>query len=176
VIQGGDADHDRLPSGKHFFGVNLPPRNAPKVTALLREVLEPALTSAGMIAQDIRALPRSDAWRDLDSRNSRVVFLWEFSQSDGTIRFGTSDIAKIFNIQDHHVSSIHLKAHLKKKPPYRSPTLDSHQEENVVHFILMYGYGHFSIDIKVKSRGRSSIRKNTSDFKFHAVSWIATSS
>jgi hypothetical protein len=77
-----------------------------------------------MTAQDIRALLRSDAWRNLDSRNSQVVFLWEFSQSDGTIRFGTLDIAKIFNIQDHHISSIRHKAHLKKKPPYRPPALD----------------------------------------------------
>jgi hypothetical protein len=70
-----------------------------------------------MTTQDIRALLRSEAWRDLDSRNSQVVFLWEFSQSDGTIRFGTSDIAKIFNIQNHHVSSIRHKAHLKKNFP-----------------------------------------------------------
>jgi hypothetical protein len=107
----------------------------PKVAALPRKMLEPALTSARITAQDIRALMRSDAWRDLDSRNSQVVFLWEFSRSDGTIRFGTSDIAKIFNIQNHHVSSIRHKAYLKKKPPYRPTTLDSHQEENVVHFI-----------------------------------------
>jgi hypothetical protein len=107
----------------------------PKVAALPREVLEPAITSAGMTAQNIRALLRSNAWRDLDSRNNQAVFLWEFSQSDGTIRFVTSDIEKIFNIQDHHVSSIRHKAYPKKKPPYRLPTLDSHQEENVVHFI-----------------------------------------
>jgi hypothetical protein len=107
----------------------------PKVAALPREGLELALISVGMTAQDIRAPLRSDAWRDLDSRNSQVVFLWEFSQSDGTVRFGTSDIEKIFNIQDHHVSSIHQKAYLKKKSPYRPTTLDSHQEENVVHFI-----------------------------------------
>jgi hypothetical protein len=107
----------------------------PKVAALSREVLKPALTSAGMIAQDIRSLLRSDAWRDLDSRNSHFVFLWEFSQSIGTIQFDTSDIAKIFNIQDHHVSSIRHKAHLKKKTPYRPPILESHQEENIVHFV-----------------------------------------
>jgi hypothetical protein len=107
----------------------------PKVAALPQEVPEPALTSSGTTVQDIRALLRSDAWRNLDSRNSQVVFLWEFSQSDGTIRFGTSDIAKIFSIQRHHVSSIRHKAHLKKRPPHRPPTLDSHQEENVVHFI-----------------------------------------
>jgi hypothetical protein len=51
---------------KHFFGANLPPRMPPKVAALPREVLEHALTSAGMTVQDIRALLRSDAWRDLD--------------------------------------------------------------------------------------------------------------
>jgi hypothetical protein len=105
-----------------------------KVAALSREVREPALTSDGMTAHDIRTLLRSDAWRDLDTRNSQVVFLWEFSQSDGTIQLPTSDIAKIINIQDHHVSSIRHKAQLKKKTPYRPPTLDSHQEENVLHF------------------------------------------
>jgi hypothetical protein len=67
-----------------------------------------------MTAHNIRALRQGDAWRDLDSWNSQVVFLWEFSQSHGTIRFSASDIAKIFNIQDHHVSSIHHTAHLKK--------------------------------------------------------------
>jgi hypothetical protein len=107
----------------------------PKVASLPREVLEPALTSAGMTAQGIRTLMRSDAWRDLDSRDSQVVFLWHFSQSDETIRFGISDIAKIFNIQYHHVSLIRRKAHLKKKHSDRPLTLDSHQEENVVHFI-----------------------------------------
>jgi hypothetical protein len=110
VIEGGDADHDSLPSVKHYFGAHLPPYMTPKVAALPREVLEPALTSAGMTAQGIRAPLRSDAWRHLDSRNSQLVFLWEISQSDGTIRFGTSDIAKIFNIQDHHISSIRHKA------------------------------------------------------------------
>jgi hypothetical protein len=85
---------------KHFFRANLPSGMPPKVAALPREVLEPALTSAGMTAQDIQSLLRSDAWRDLDSRNSQVVFLWEFSQSDGTIRFDTSDIAKTFNIHE----------------------------------------------------------------------------
>jgi hypothetical protein len=88
---------------------------APKVAALSREVLDSALTSAGMAAQDIRALLRRDAWRGPDSRNSQVIFFWAFSQSDGTIRFGTSDIAEIFNIQDHHVSSIRHKGYLKKK-------------------------------------------------------------
>jgi hypothetical protein len=91
-------------------------------------VLEPAITSAGMTAHDIRALLRSDAWRSRFPEQP-IVFLWEFSQSDGTIRFGTSDIAKIFNIQNHHVSSIRHKVHLKKKSPYRPLTLDSHQEE-----------------------------------------------
>jgi hypothetical protein len=107
----------------------------PKVAALSREVVEPVLTSAGMAAHDIRAVLRSDRSRDLDSRNSEVVFLWEFSQSDGTIQVGTSDHAKIFNSQDHHVSSIRHKAHLKKKVPYRPPALDSHQEPNVIHCI-----------------------------------------
>jgi hypothetical protein len=107
----------------------------PKVAALSREVLEPALTSAGMTAHDIRALLRSDAWRDLDSRNSEVVVLWDFSQSDGISQLGTSDIAKTFNSQGDHVSSIRPKAHPKKKLPYRPPALDSHQEENVIHFI-----------------------------------------
>jgi hypothetical protein len=95
----------------------------PKIAALRREVLEPALTSAGMTAQYIRALLRSDAWRDLDSRNSRVVFLWDFSQSDGTFRFGILDIAKIFNIQDRHISSIRHKAHLKKNILIVNPPL-----------------------------------------------------
>jgi hypothetical protein len=67
-----------------------------------------------MTALYICALLRSGTWRDLDSRNSQVVFLWEFSQSDGIIPFGTSDIPKIFNIQGQHVSSIRHKTHLKK--------------------------------------------------------------
>jgi hypothetical protein len=76
-----------------------------------------------MTAQDIRALLRSDASRDFDSRNSQVVFLWAFPQSDGTIRFGTSDIAKIFNIQDHYISSIRHKRHLNKNLPIVHPPL-----------------------------------------------------
>jgi hypothetical protein len=156
MILGGDADHDSLPSVKHFFGANLPPRMPPKVADLPREVLEPALTSAGRTAQDIRRLLRSDARRDLDSRNSQVVFLWEFSQSDGTIRFDTSDIAKIFNIQDHHASSIRHKGHLKKKPPFRQPTLDSHQEGNVVHFIQ---HGFASGNYVIQREGLNYVNK-----------------
>jgi hypothetical protein len=103
---------------------------------------------------------RSDAWRDLDSRNSQVVFFWEFSQSDRTIRFGTSDIAKIFDIQEHHVSSIRHKAHLKKKPLCRPPTLYSHQEENIVHFIQDgFDYGNYVTQREVLNYGEQNFGK-----------------
>jgi hypothetical protein len=97
---------------KDFLGANLPPHLPPKVAAHSREVLESPLTSARKTAQDIPALLPSDAWGDLDSRNSQVVCHWEFSQSNGTIHLSTFDLTKTFNIQDHHVSSIRHKARL----------------------------------------------------------------
>jgi hypothetical protein len=54
----------------------------PKTGPIPRGLLEPALYSSGMTAQDSRALPHNYEWQALTSRNSHVVFLSEFGETD----------------------------------------------------------------------------------------------
>jgi hypothetical protein len=87
-----------------------------------------------MTALETRALLRSNEWRGLDSRNAQVTFLYEFCQIHGSTRFTNRDVGMIFNIREHRVRSIHYKALIKKKPPYRPLALELQQEE-VVQFV-----------------------------------------
>jgi hypothetical protein len=70
----------------------------PKTGPIPRELLESALYSSGMTAQDTRARLRSCEWQALTSRNSQVVFLSEFGETDTASRLTTDDIVMTFNI------------------------------------------------------------------------------
>jgi hypothetical protein len=85
----------------------------PKTGPVPRELLEPALYSSGMTAQNSRALLRSCEWQALTSRNSQVVFLSEFGETDTASRLTTDDIAMIFNICADNLRQIRHRARMK---------------------------------------------------------------
>jgi hypothetical protein len=99
------------------------------------ELLEPALYSSGMTAQDSRSLLNSCEWQALTSGNSEVVFLSEFGETDTASRLTTDDIAMIFHISDDNVCRIRHRARMKKKEPPRPVALDPYQEADIVCFI-----------------------------------------
>jgi uncharacterized protein YfbU (UPF0304 family) len=88
-----------------------------------------------MTTQDVRAMLRISEWQTLESRNTQVVFLCEFGETDATYMQSTDDIARIFNIIVNNVHQIRHKAHLKQKSPHRPLTLDAEQEADIVRFI-----------------------------------------
>jgi DNA-directed RNA polymerase sigma subunit (sigma70/sigma32) len=100
-----------------------------------RELLEPALYSSGMTAQDSRALMGSCEWQALTSRNSQVVFLSEFGETDRASRLTTDDVAMIFNISADNVRQIQHRARMKKMEPHRPPALDADRDADIVRFI-----------------------------------------
>jgi DNA-directed RNA polymerase sigma subunit (sigma70/sigma32) len=63
-----------------------------------------------MTAQDSRALLHSCKWQALTSRNSQVVFLSEFRETNTASRLTTDDIAMIFNITADNVRQIRHSA------------------------------------------------------------------
>jgi hypothetical protein len=87
----------------------------PKIGPIRRELLEPALYSSGMTAQDNRALLRSCESQALTSRNSQVVFLSEFGETDTASRVTTDDTAMIFNKSAGNVRQIRHRARMKKR-------------------------------------------------------------
>jgi hypothetical protein len=107
----------------------------PKTGPIPLELHEPTFYSSGMTAEDSRALLRSCEWQALTSRNSQVIFLSEFGETDTTSRFTTDDTAMIFNIGADNVHQIRNRAGMKKKEPHKPLTLDPDQEADIVCFI-----------------------------------------
>jgi hypothetical protein len=107
----------------------------PKTGPIPRELFEPALYSSGMTAQDSRTLLRSCEWQALTSRNSQVVFLGEFGETDTASRLTTGDIAMIFNISADNICHIRHRARMKKKEPHRPMALDPDQKADILRFI-----------------------------------------
>jgi DNA-directed RNA polymerase sigma subunit (sigma70/sigma32) len=107
----------------------------PKTEPIHRELLEPALYSSGMMAQDSRILLRSCEWQALTSRNSQIIFLSEFGETDTAFRLITDDIAMIFNVSADNVRQIRHRARMKKKELHGPLAPDPDQEADVVHFI-----------------------------------------
>jgi DNA-directed RNA polymerase sigma subunit (sigma70/sigma32) len=107
----------------------------PKTELIPRELLEPALYSSGMATQHNRALLRSCEWQALSSRNSQVVSLREFGETDTASRLTTDDIAMIFNISADNVRQIRHRAQMKKKEPHGPLAVDPDQEADIVRFI-----------------------------------------
>jgi DNA-directed RNA polymerase sigma subunit (sigma70/sigma32) len=107
----------------------------PKTGPIPWELLESALYSSGMTPQDSRVLLRSCEWQALTSRNSQVVFLSEFGETETASRLTTDDIAIIFNISADNVRQIRHRARMKKKEPHRTLALDPDQDTDIVRFI-----------------------------------------
>jgi hypothetical protein len=110
----------------------MPPKNGP----IPRELIEPALYSSCMTVQESRALLRSCEWQALTSRNSQVVFLGEFGETDTMSRLTADNIAMIFNRSADDVRQIRHRARMKKKESHRSLALDPDQKADIVPFIL----------------------------------------
>jgi hypothetical protein len=108
----------------------MPPQTGP----IPWELLEPALYSSGMTAQDSRALLHSCESQALTSRNGQVVFLSEFGETDIASRLTTDDIAMIFNINADSVSPIRHRARMKKGTT-QTLALDPDQEADIIRFI-----------------------------------------
>jgi hypothetical protein len=94
----------------------------PKIGPIPRELLEPALHSSDMAAQDSRPLLRSCEWQGLTSRNGQVVFLSEFREIGITSRLIPGEIAIIFNISAYNVRQIRHRARMKKGTTQTSST------------------------------------------------------
>jgi hypothetical protein len=107
----------------------------PKTGPIPRELLEPALYSSSMTAQDSGALLRNCEWQALTSRNSQIVFLSEFGETDTALRLTTDGIIMIFNINSDNVRQIRHRARMKKKEPHRPLALDPDQEADIVRCI-----------------------------------------
>jgi DNA-binding CsgD family transcriptional regulator len=107
----------------------------PKTGPIPQELIEPALYSSGMTARDSRGLLRSCEWQALTSRNSQVIFLSEFGETNTASRLTTDDIAMILNISADNVRQIQRRARMEKKEPHRPLALDPDQEADIVCFI-----------------------------------------
>jgi hypothetical protein len=107
----------------------------PKTGQIPRELLEPGLYSSGTTVQDSRALLRSCEWQAFTPRNSQIVFLSEFGETNTASRLTTDDIAMTFNISTDNVRQIRHRAWMKKKEPHRPLVFDPDQEVDIVRFI-----------------------------------------
>lgn len=107
----------------------------PKTAAISNEALRPRLANTPMTAQDIRALMRNEAWNAIDARNSQIVFLISFAESECGISLDNRTLADIFQLTPPRVHQIRCKAALKPKVDHRPLTLTSDQEEAIDLFI-----------------------------------------
>jgi DNA-directed RNA polymerase sigma subunit (sigma70/sigma32) len=82
----------------------------PTVLDLPRECIERALCNTGVIAQDVRALLRSDDWCALHSRNEQLVFFYEFIKAEHSRSLTLEVLGQVFGIEPSHVRKIRSKA------------------------------------------------------------------
>jgi hypothetical protein len=127
----GNDNHTLQFSKPRIARSEMPPKTGP----IPRGLLERALYSSGMTAHDSRALLRSCEWQALTSRNSQIVFLSEFAETDSASRLRTDDIAMIFSVSADNVRQIRHRARMKKKESHRPLAPDPDQEGDVVPFI-----------------------------------------
>jgi hypothetical protein len=107
----------------------------PKTRLIPQELVEPALYCSSITTQDSRVLLRSCEWQELTTRNSQVVSLGEFGETDTASRLTADDIGMIFDISDDNIRQIGHRARVKKKEPHRPLALDPDQEADIVRFI-----------------------------------------
>jgi hypothetical protein len=107
----------------------------PKVSALPREAIEDKLYQTGIMAQDIRAMLRSEAWTRLQSGNEQVVFLHNFAETECGKSLSNQVLGYVFEIQESHVRKIRSQAKTKARTPRRPLALNSEEENAVIEFI-----------------------------------------
>jgi hypothetical protein len=105
----------------------MPPKGEP----IPREMLEPALYSTGRTSQGVQAVLHSSEWQAVESRDSQVVVLWGFAETDTTTMLSADDIRKLFNFRADNVCQIEEFS----EDQHRPLTLDIEQEDDVIRFI-----------------------------------------
>jgi hypothetical protein len=86
------------------------------------------------MAQDIRAMLRSEAWTGLQSRNEQVVFLHNFAETECGKSLSNQVLGYEFEIQESHLRTIRSKAKTRACPPHRPLALNSEEENAVIEF------------------------------------------
>jgi hypothetical protein len=107
----------------------------PKVSALPPEAIGDKLDQTGIMAQDIRAMLRPEAWAGLQSRNEHVVFLHNFAETGCDKSLSNQVLGYVFEIQESHVRKIRSKAKRKARAPHRPLALTYEEENAVIEFI-----------------------------------------
>jgi hypothetical protein len=116
----------------------------PKVLTLPRNEIEHCLSITGLSAQDIRALLRAAEWCALQSRNQRVLFLYDYARSECSTSLPAAIMGQVFEIHEAHVWKTRSKAQKTARPGHRPFALSSEQEDAIVALIERgYGDGNF---------------------------------
>jgi hypothetical protein len=87
------------------------------------------------MAQDIRAMLRSEAWTGLQLQNEHVVFLHNFAETECGKSLSNQVLGYVFEIQESHVLKIRSKAKTKARALHRPLALNSEEENPVIEFI-----------------------------------------
>jgi hypothetical protein len=87
------------------------------------------------MAQDLRAVLRSEAWTGLQSRSEQVVFRHNFSETECGKLLPNQVLGYIFEIQESHVRKICSEAKTKARTPHRPLALNSEKENAAIEFI-----------------------------------------
>jgi hypothetical protein len=98
-------------------------------------MIEPRLSATTLTAQDIRALLRNDEWTSIEARNTQLVFLAEFAQTECGVMLDTACLADLFQLTCSRVRTIRAKAQRKQKPPHRPLALSNEQESELCQMI-----------------------------------------
>jgi hypothetical protein len=70
----------------------------PKAAPIPQDTMANKLASTPFLGQDVRALLRSEAWNELDSRNAQLVFLDAFARIDCTVPLDSGHLAGVFDL------------------------------------------------------------------------------
>jgi hypothetical protein len=153
----------------HFIASFRHPVMPPKVSALPREAIEDKLYQTGIMAQDVRAMLRSEAWTGLQSRNEQALFLHNFAETECGKSLSNQVLGYVFEIQESHVRKIRSKAKTKVRAPHRPLALNSEEENAVIEFIEA---GHSKGDFVTQ---RSMLNFMEANFgKCLAYGWVMT--
>jgi hypothetical protein len=89
----------------------------PKATPIPQNNIANKLASTSLSGQNVRALLRSEAWNELDSRNAQLVFLDTLAWIDCAFAIDSGHLAGIFDLSRDREQKVLTKL----KGPSRSP-------------------------------------------------------
>lgn len=107
----------------------------PKVATVPRQVPEPGRYATGVAVQNICAMPRSDKWCALQSRDRQLLFIDNCLKNECGIALAAVAIGDTFVIEGSHARKIRSKAHIKPKAAHRPLALTEDEEAAVVPLI-----------------------------------------